>query len=78
MLQLKTINSATCALLQQMSAMEAMSEFSLAGGTALALQLGHRISIDLDFFTLNTFDTEEISTIRYRSSFCFLRKSTTI
>ncbi len=60
MLQLKTINSATCALLQQMSAMAAMSEFSLAGGTALALQLGHRISIDLDFFTLNTFDTEEI------------------
>jgi hypothetical protein len=26
-------------------------EFYLAGGTALALQLGHRISIDLDFFS---------------------------
>lgn len=27
-----------------------MSEFYLAGGTALALQLGHRKSVDLDFF----------------------------
>lgn len=28
-------------------------DFYLAGGTALALQLGHRISIDLDFFSDN-------------------------
>jgi predicted nucleotidyltransferase component of viral defense system len=28
----------------------------LAGGTALALQLGHRISYDLDFFILEEFD----------------------
>lgn len=28
-----------------------LNEFYLAGGTALALQLGHRISIDFDFFT---------------------------
>lgn len=28
----------------------------LAGGTALALQLGHRISYDLDFFTREVFD----------------------
>ena len=28
----------------------------LAGGTACALQLGHRISVDLDFFTRQTFD----------------------
>lgn len=27
------------------------SDFYLAGGTALALQLGHRISIDFDFFS---------------------------
>jgi predicted nucleotidyltransferase component of viral defense system len=33
--------------------------FYLAGGTALALQLGHRKSVDLDFFT----PTEDISTI---------------
>lgn len=30
----------------------------LAGGTALALQLGHRISVDLDFFTEDDFSIE--------------------
>jgi hypothetical protein len=34
--------------------------FYLAGGTALALQLGHRRSVDLDFFSA----TEDIPTIR--------------
>lgn len=29
------------------------SNFYLAGGTALALQIGHRISIDFDFFSQN-------------------------
>lgn len=28
-------------------------DFYLAGGTALALQIGHRVSIDFDFFTHN-------------------------
>lgn len=28
----------------------------MAGGTALALQIGHRISVDFDFFTLEEFD----------------------
>lgn len=29
------------------------SDFYLAGGTALALQIGHRISVDFDFFSQN-------------------------
>ena len=29
--------------------------FSLAGGTSLALRLGHRVSVDLDFFTVADF-----------------------
>ena len=33
---------------------------TLAGGTALALHLGHRISIDLDFFTNVNFKVESI------------------
>jgi len=37
----------------------------LAGGTALALQIGHRMSLDLDFFTTTMFDVESvISAIR--------------
>ena len=35
--------------------------FYLAGGTALSLQIGHRLSIDLDFFS----PTEDIPTIRH-------------
>lgn len=36
------------------------SRFYLAGGTALALQIGHRQSFDLDFFS----STEDIPNIR--------------
>lgn len=35
-------------------------DFYLAGGTALALQIGHRDSIDFDFFRHDPFDTEEL------------------
>lgn len=34
--------------------------FYLAGGTALALQLGHRISEDLDFFTPQEFSPQQL------------------
>ncbi len=36
------------------------NEFYLAGGTALALQIGHRDSIDFDFFSDKDFDTKEL------------------
>jgi len=34
--------------------------FVLAGGTGLALQLGHRVSVDLDFFSERPFSTEKV------------------
>jgi hypothetical protein len=34
-------------------------DFGLVGGTAIALQLGHRRSIDFDLFTLSDFDAVE-------------------
>lgn len=33
----------------------------LAGGTAAALQMGHRISVDFDFFTLKNFDPKKVA-----------------
>lgn len=36
------------------------NDFYLAGGTALALQIGHRDSIDFDFFTRNDIDTAKL------------------
>ncbi len=37
-----------------------MNSAYLAGGTACALQIGHRISVDLDFFTPQEFDPMEL------------------
>lgn len=38
--------------------MPEIQKFYLAGGTALALLIGHRYSEDLDFFTKHKFDTQ--------------------
>ena len=35
-------------------------EFYLAGGTAFALQIGHRVSVDFDFFTEEDFETKDV------------------
>lgn len=40
---------------------ERLNGFFLAGGTALSLQIGHRISIDLDFFSVNGFEENTLS-----------------
>ena len=39
---------------------KAINSFYLAGGTALALQLGHRESIDLDWFSEKPFSTKDL------------------
>lgn len=50
----------TFKLVQQLQAIPELKEFYLVGGTALALQLGHRNSIDIDLFTKNSFDPADI------------------
>lgn len=50
MLSYKTVESDTLELLRGLMAEPLLSEMRLGGGTALALQYGHRNSIDLDFF----------------------------
>jgi len=46
----------TANLFRKLSSYPWISEFYLAGGTALALHLGHRMSVDLDFFSTAMFD----------------------
>lgn len=58
MLQTQTVSTECLELLKQISSDDFFSEFVLVGGTALALQLGHRISIDLDFFGNKEIDDE--------------------
>lgn len=36
-------------------------QFNLVGGTSLSLQIGHRISIDLDLFTFDDFDSSSLA-----------------
>lgn len=41
-------------------------DFTLYGGTALALRLGHRTSVDFDFFSAKSFDPERLAnTVSY-------------
>ena len=52
----KVINAKTKRILEKISQIKKIQDFYLAGGTALALQLGHRKSIDLDWFSQKKFD----------------------
>jgi hypothetical protein len=47
-------------LIQQLQSDVALEKFTLVGGTALSLQIGHRISIDIDFFSMEAFDQQEM------------------
>ncbi len=79
MLYYTTIQPATLELLKNLQKIEAFSNLRLAGGTALALQIGHRKSIDLDFFgriDFENIDTNEI--LGQFSSIEFLQKSKNI
>ena len=50
MLSYKTIEPHTLELLKKLTQEPFLAKTRLVGGTALALQYGHRMSIDLDFF----------------------------
>ena len=50
MLSIQTIEPDTLELLKRLSSQPELQETRLVGGTALALQYGHRQSVDLDFF----------------------------
>ncbi len=60
MLQYGAVNKETLELLRELSSLDEVNSFALAGGTALALHLGHRISVDLDFFSDNPFDEKKL------------------
>lgn len=61
MLQSKTVDRDTLDLLKALMAMPELSAFTLVGGTNLSLRLGHRLSIDLDLFTNELYDTEKVA-----------------
>jgi predicted nucleotidyltransferase component of viral defense system len=61
MLHFQTLPDGSLDLLKDLSAHPILQQFSLVGGTALALRLGHRRSIDFDFFTPEPFDVQSLA-----------------
>lgn len=60
MLQSQSVESNTLELLRSLMQKEYLNSFVLVGGTALALQLGNRKSIDLDLFSNTDFSSNEL------------------
>jgi len=61
MLFKETVDAPTLELLIRLMRDNALDQFVLVGGTAIALYLGHRVSIDLDLFTVENFDENELT-----------------
>jgi hypothetical protein len=56
-----TLTPAAWQLFQRLGQEPWLHEFYLAGGSAAALHLGHRVSVDMDFFTPQEYDPELLS-----------------
>lgn len=54
----ETIDPKAAETLRKLSESSVLAPFYLAGGTGLALRLGHRRSVDLDFFNLELFQQD--------------------
>ncbi len=60
MLPSKAVEASTLELIRSLQNKPYLRDFYLAGGTALALKLNHRRSIDIDLFSNFDFDAAEI------------------
>ena len=75
------ISPDTFELIQQLQRLPELKEFYLVGGTALALQMGHRNSIDIDLFIQKDFNDMGIINLiakKYTVQEIFRRKNTII
>jgi len=60
MLHTETVAPETLELLSRLMQDSYFNNFVLVGGTSISLQLGHRISIDLDLFSNESFDEQKL------------------
>jgi len=60
MLHTEAVESGTFSLLKKLMEVSSLRQFSLVGGTTLALQYGHRSSEDLDLFSNEKFNHQQI------------------
>lgn len=61
MLHIKTVEPKLLELLKQLMTYPPLEDFLLVGGTSLALQIGHRNSIDIDLFGKGELNEMEIT-----------------
>lgn len=79
MLYKETVTSSTLELLSKLMDDPELKDFVLVGGTSLALQIGHRVSVDLDLFSIHSFletDLNQYLIDRYHFETDFLARST--
>jgi hypothetical protein len=62
MLRLETVEPHILGLLKKLMRLPVLNKFDLVGGTAFALQIGHRKSVDIDLFTADDFDAVSLLT----------------
>lgn len=60
MLHKNAVEPITLEVLEKICLLPQFAAFALGGGTNIALRKGHRLSIDLDFFTSKPFNTADI------------------
>lgn len=65
MLSLQTVLPDTLELLRVLMRQPLLSDMRLVGGTSLALQYGHRRSVDLDFFGHTTENIDELTNMMH-------------
>ncbi len=70
----RIIKPETYQLLIELQSNSRLNDYVLVGGTSLALQLGHRHSIDLDLFTQSNFNNLELEE-ELLSDYTFVRTS---
>lgn len=63
-LYFNTINPILHDYLLRLMGSNTFKDFYLCGGTALSLQLGHRISVDIDLFTCSPYGTIDLESLK--------------
>src|SRR6185437_11547476 len=61
MLRTQTVEKGTLDLIKRFMSDDKFNNFNLVGGTALALKIGHRRSVDIDLFSPDPFNSQDLS-----------------
>ena len=60
MLRTNAVEAGTLDLIKRFMSDDKFKDFNLVGGTALAIQISHRLSIDIDLFSTTPFNAFEL------------------